>query len=174
MSRIKEWWLRKSRKWKLVIIIVPVAVILGVGGLFGTVQYFKNPQSCVTCHILEPYLGSYQNADFLDYAHAQAEEAVACKDCHTETLFEVAGELVTYVMGNYEYPFPERRFSGEMCLSCHPNEEIIEATADLPENPHDSHFPGTECRICHKVHRKSENYCASAGCHTVEFLVPYE
>lgn len=173
MPRIKEWWLRKSRKWKLVIIIVPVAAaVIGVGGLFGTVQYFKQPQSCVTCHILEPYLGSYQNPDFLDYAHAQAEEAVVCKDCHTETLIEVAMELVIYVLGDYEYPFLERRYSGEMCLSCHPNEEIIEATADLPENPHDSHFPGAECRICHKVHRKSENYCNT--CHTVEFLVPYE
>ena len=90
---------------------------------------------------------------------------------------EQVTELVTYVRGNYQTPLRERRFSKEFCLGCHEHEsyaQLAEMTKALEEeigaNPHDSHYGELECRLCHKVHRASQDYCAN--CHTWGWKVP--
>lgn len=190
MTRIKEWWLRRSKKWKLVIIIVPVAVaMIGVGGVYGSLAYFEaNPSACGVCHFIQPYVDSYYESDFLDNAHAKAEDQVKCKDCHVTTLTQIALEGINFVLGNYELPLETRKYSQEFCFACHGNyEEIIELTKDLVEpvlifdvnegklktvefNRHASHYGEVECSVCHKIHREQEDYCAR--CHSALDLGP--
>ena len=175
MSRIKEWWLRRSKKWKLVIIIVPVAVaIIGVGGAYGALAYFEaNPSACGTCHVIQPYVDSYYESDFLDNAHAQAEDPVNCKRCHKYTIPEIVAELVTFIIGDYELPLRARKFPQENCfVGCHGSyEEIILLTKTEQEfNRHESHFGQVDCWVCHKMHRAQEDYCTK--CHSALELGP--
>ena len=185
MSRIKEWWLRKPKKWKLVIIAVPVLDILGVVGVDGSLAYFKaNPAACGTCHLIEPYVKSYYESDFLDNAHWRVTEGpVKCKDCHITTLDQIALEGINFITGNYEIPLVQRKYQQEFCLSCHGSyEEIKELTKGLATkgvifdvnenryrevefNRHDSHYGEIDCWVCHKAHRAQEDYCALVGCH---------
>lgn len=176
MPRIKEWWLRKSKKWKLVIIIVPVVALIGVGGTYGSLAYFAaNPSACATCHLLQPYVDSWQESEFLDNAHAEAEDSVNCKACHKSTIPELIGELTAFILEDYELPLRARKFPQENCfLGCHGSyEKIIELTKTEQEfNRHDSHFGQIDCWVCHKMHREQEDYCALAGCHASIELGP--
>ena len=122
---------------------------------------------CATCHIMDPYLESWQASDYGAYAHAV--EDVTCLDCHEPTTQQQVDELVVYMQGDFEVPLDERQFGTEFCFDCHePNEhtsyeEVIQLTAGLELNPHDSHLGEMECATCHKTHRPSEDYCAQ--CH---------
>jgi hypothetical protein len=174
MSRIKAWWQSISRKWRLAIIIVAAGVILGVGGVYGSLAYFAaNPSACGTCHLIDPYVESYYESDFLDNAHAEAEDQVKCKECHDVALIQIAAELVTFVTGNYELPLEQREYPQEFCTTCHPVEDVLEATtkANRPEferNPHWNHIELVEgiveCQECHRAHRGGLNFCYE-NCH---------
>ena len=160
--------------------IVVVAVLLGivvVGGVgaVGFWQYHEQPEFCATCHIMDPYLESWQASDL--GANAHAEYDVTCLECHEPTVEEQVNELVVYLQGDYEIPLRELKYPMEECLQCHEHgsyEEIVEMTADLVEtvgaNPHASHYGEMECRLCHKMHKESEDYCAQ--CHAWGFEVP--
>jgi len=51
----------------------------------------------------------------------------------------MAGELVTYIGGNYQDPMRETELPNETCLSCHRSyENVRKKTSDLVPNPHDS------------------------------------
>ena len=137
-----------------------VIIIAGVGFW----NYHEQPRFYATCHIMQPYLESWESFPFL--AHAHAEENVTCLECHEPTIQQQVDELIKFVTKDYENPLKERKFDQEWCLRCHEHgsyEELIERTKDLTRNPHDSHYGEMECRICHKVHRASEDYCAQ--CH---------
>lgn len=175
------------------IIIVPVAVaVIGVGGVYGSLAYFEaNPSACGMCHLIEPYVESYYESDFLDNAHYRVEEgAVKCKDCHHATLIQLGSELISFLSDNYELPLVQRKYEQEFCFSCHGNyEEIIELTKGLAKevmiydvnegrlravefNRHASHYGEVECWVCHKTHREQEDYCALVGCHPAIELGP--
>jgi cytochrome c nitrite reductase small subunit len=155
-----------SRK-KIILGVLVGAVVIGGVGAVGLWQYHEQPQFCATCHLMEPYLQSWQASDYGAYAHAV--EGVACLDCHEPTLEQQVDELVVYMQGDFTVPLEEREFSADFCLDCHEaNEhtsydEVIQLTADLELNPHDSHLGELNCETCHKMHRASEDYCAD--CH---------
>lgn len=160
---------------KRAVLIVGIVVVVAVAAGVGLWQYHKQPQFCGLCHIMQPYLASWNGSEFLANAHAQ--QGVACLDCHEATVQQQVAELVAYVTGDYETPLKERKFSKEFCLACHEHEtyaQLAEMTAHLEEevgaNPHDSHYGELQCRLCHKVHRASEDYCAN--CHTWGWQVP--
>ncbi len=178
MSRIKEWWQSISRKWRLAIIIVAAGVILGVGGTYGSLAYFKaNPSACSICHVIEPYVELYYESDFMDNAHAILDPPVKCKDCHHATLVQLTKELITSVTGNYEEPLVQREYEQEFCTSCHAVEDVFEATNrdNRPEfdlNPHWNHLPDVkegivECQECHRAHRGGLNFCYEK-CHDAD------
>ena len=160
--------------------IVLFGVLLGVvilGGVGAVVlwEYHERPEFCGTCHIMDPYLESWQASDY--GANAHAEYDVACLDCHVPTLEQQVNEFVVYVQGDYEIPLPELKYPKEDCLQCHEHgsyAELIEKSAYLEEevgaNPHNSHWGEMECRLCHKMHKESEEYCAQ--CHSWGFEVP--
>lgn len=164
-----------SNRLRVVIGLVAAIVVLGGVGAAGFWKYHEQPQFCATCHVMQPYLESWQGSDLGAYAHAQ--EGVACLDCHEPTLQEQMGELVVYLQGDYEIPLKDLKYPMESCFQCHQHgsyEEIIAITADLEEevgaNPHASHYGEMECRLCHKMHEESEDYCAQ--CHAYGFEVP--
>lgn len=154
-----------SKKWKRVFIVLAVMVILGMGGSVAALQYFKQPQSCATCHLMESHVESYLEPDLLAYAHAQAEEVVVCLDCHKYTIFEKVGEIVTFVRGQYSDPLEEIEYpTDNLCVACHLIQELGRAIEAMEIESHDSlHYDARLCSRCHKMHREQVKYCID--CH---------
>jgi cytochrome c nitrite reductase small subunit len=157
-----------SRKRTIVIAVLLGVVVIGGAGAVGFWTYHEQPQFCATCHIMEPYLESWQASDYGAAAHA--EQGVTCLDCHEPTTQQQVDELVTYVEGDFTVPLEERQFPDDFCFDCHlPNEhtsydEVIQLTAGMELNPHDSpHLGELDCGLCHNMHRTSEDLCAQ--CH---------
>jgi len=155
-----------KRRIVIIGVLLGVVVVGGVGAI-GLWKYHELPQFCATCHIMDPYLESWQSSDYGAAAHAEAD--VACLDCHEPTVQQQVDELVVYTQGDFTVPLEERQFETQFCFDCHlPNEhtgyeEVIQRTEGLELNPHDSHLGEMDCDICHKTHRVSEDYCAQ--CH---------
>jgi cytochrome c nitrite reductase small subunit len=156
------------RRQRIVIIVLLAVVVVGGVGAMGFWRYHEQPEFCATCHIMEPYLESWQESDY--GAHAHATQDVTCLDCHVPTLDQQVNELVVYMQGDFTVPLEELQVSDEFCYDCHVDnehssyEEVVQLTADLELNPHDSHLIGElECDICHNMHRASEDLCAE--CH---------
>ena len=135
---------------------------------------FSPDADCATCHAAF-YSESMQDATLLAYAHAQKE--LVCLDCHDAAALQPLHDTG----GTDTSQLKERKYPNEFCFGCHvPNEhtsyqEVIERTEDytvdnLKINPHDSHLGEVNCRICHKMHRESEDYCAL--CHSWGWQVP--
>jgi len=156
-----------SKKRIVVIAVLLGVVVLGGVGAVGFWQYHEQPEFCGTCHIMDPYLESWQSSDYGAAAHA--EQGVACLDCHEPTVQQQMDELVMYVQGDFAVPLEQREFGVEFCFDCHEAnehtgyEEVIQRTEGLEINPHDSHLGEMECGTCHKMHQSSEDYCAQ--CH---------
>jgi len=134
---------------------------------------WSSDAGCATCHGAS-YTESLKDTTLLVYTHAQMW--VACLDCH-----DAAALQETHAgAGTDTSQLKERKYPNEFCFGCHgPNphrsyEQVKQLTAHLEEevkaNPHDSHYGEMNCRICHKMHRESEDYCAQ--CHEWEWQVP--
>lgn len=151
--------------------LIPFFILLLAGMGYGAYQLTYLPKvACNSCHNIRPYVESYFGSDHLDNLHNQAN--VGCKECHKASFSEMAGELVTYISGDYQVPMRETELSNETCLSCHLSyENVREKTSDLVPNPHDSpHDPNLACTTCHNSHRESELLCDQ--CHQFELTLP--
>lgn len=153
----------EAMKRKTLIIVVGAAIVVLMIAGVGLWEYHKQPQFCGICHIMKPYLESWHESDFGAHAHAQA--GITCLECHESNIGQQVQELTKYITGNYQNPLKERKLgTKEWCLRCHGSyEELAKLTGDRTRNPHDSHYGKMECRICHRMHRESVDYCAQ--CH---------
>jgi cytochrome c nitrite reductase small subunit len=155
-----------KRRIVVIGVLLGVVVIGGVGAVAAW-KYHEQPQFCATCHIMDPYLESWQASDY--GVHAHAVEDVTCLDCHVPTVQQQVDELVVYMQGDFTVPLEERQFGNQFCFDCHvanehtTYEEVIQLTADLELNPHESHLGQLECDLCHRMHGLSADYCAP--CH---------
>lgn len=155
-----------KRRIVIIGVLLGVVVIGGVGAIRFW-EYHERPEFCGICHIMEPYLVSWEDSEYGSYAHAV--EDVTCLECHDPTVEQQVHELVVYMQGDFTVPLEEREYGNEFCFDCHETnehtsyEEVIQLTADLELNPHGSHLGQLECEICHKMHGLSEDYCAD--CH---------
>jgi nitrate/TMAO reductase-like tetraheme cytochrome c subunit len=155
-----------SRKRVVATALLAVVVLGGVGAV-GFWEYHERPEFCGTCHIMDPYVESWQESDYGAYAHAIAD--VTCLECHVPTIEQQVNELVVYMQGDFEVPLEQREYPMEFCFDCHEAnehasyEQVVQLTADLELNPHDSHLGEIECDVCHKMHGVSVDYCAQ--CH---------
>jgi len=152
--------LKRRNIWVIVGVAAVLVIIAGVA----LWNYHEQPQFCATCHVMQPYLESWESSPFLAQAHA--EEDITCLECHEPTVQQQVEELIKNVTKDYETPLRERKIPKEECLECHEHgsyEELIQRTEELERNPHDSHYGEMECRICHKMHKVSVDYCAQ--CH---------
>ncbi len=192
MRGIKEWWQGLSRKWRLWIIIGLVVAGLGWGGVAGATRALEHstedPSTCGKCHIMQPYVNSYYESNFIDSVHAKAERDVKCKNCHHVTLIQQTKELIAFVTGHYDTPLRQHVRAQEFCTGCHTAKEITDSIRSRPEfaeNTLLSYHLATEggkrgcrdpraelvqCQDCHKVHRTGVNYCAT--CHSSGFTAP--
>ncbi len=164
-----------GRRWKIVVAVLAAAFVVGGAGGVAFWRYHEEPQFCATCHIMQPYLDSWQASDLGADYHRLFD--LECLDCHVPTLEQQAHELVVYLQSDYEVPLQELKYPKEECLQCHEHgsyEELAERTAHFESligaNPHDSHNGELECGLCHKMHRESEDYCAQ--CHAWGWTVP--
>ena len=62
-----------SRKRIVVIAALLGVVVVGGVGAVGLWSYHEQPQFCATCHIMDPYLESWQSSDYGAAAHAEAD-----------------------------------------------------------------------------------------------------
>lgn len=140
-------------------------------------------ETCARCHVIEPYLDTMDNSNFLVHDHLR--EGVQCLECHDRSFPEKISETITYLNLNGEFRSPLRRYKypQEKCLSCHAHgsyEQIAWITTDLGvtddqaggtfANPHQAHFAKLECHVCHRMHERSEDFCAE--CHKYDWDVP--
>ena len=147
----------------VLIVVVPLLlVVLSIGGW----SYHEQPRFCAdACHIMDPYLHSWQESEYGASTHAA--EGVTCLDCHKPTIQEQVSELVAYVKGDFAVPLEELEVSDEFCYDCHLLDEhenldqVVARTAEMELNPHDSHLLNEiPCGDCHNIHRPSEDRCA--------------
>ncbi len=193
---IRKWiTFMTHNKFRTLVVALSGMAILGVGGYDGTLKVFHDdPQLCAMCHVIQPYYKSWLGSDFLDYRHTLKgrtvkesivagfdHKDVVCKDCHYAPPQQLVGELWNYFTGNYMNPLTERRFDTVECVKCHnDNAQLIKLTANLelkypnlPKpgwNPHASHFGEIDCRVCHRVHRPSVDFCST--CHGTTMTGP--
>lgn len=123
----------------------------------------NSPSSCGNCHIMKPYYESWKEGPLLAAKHGAIGNK--CIDCHQRGIPEMVKEVLSNVTGNYQNPLKERDFSRKKCLECHQKnwDKIVKATDFERSNPHKSHLGDIDCHLCHKMHKKSELYCAQ--CH---------
>ncbi|EEG77729.1 NapC/NirT family cytochrome c [Dethiobacter alkaliphilus] len=127
------------------LIIVLLVFLLGVAATDST-----NPDSCASCHVMEPYYYTWQNSP-----HAN----VSCDNCHVEpgTGFvqvqaQRISEWITYRTSDVALPIEgNREISDETCLSCHSTNRQITPGLDLRGGDwHAEHLGyGTSCVDCH-------------------------
>ncbi len=165
-------------KKRRILIVGGVAVLLLTAFSLMGWSYHDRPQFCGLCHMMDPYLESWESSDWLARTHA--EEDIACLDCHEATIQQQVQELYLTVTNQYSVPLRERQFPMEMCVECHEDgsyEASLTAagqevnphnTIDLANSnaPHESGQGRVECYNCHKMHRPSKEleYCYSV-CH---------
>jgi cytochrome c nitrite reductase small subunit len=185
---------------KKAVLIVGIAIVVIVTAGVALWNYHEQPQFCATCHIMQPYLDSWEWPPLL--AHAHAEENITCLECHEPTIQQQAQEGVKYVTKDYQNPLKEREFPKEWCFRCHEHgsyEQLIELTKDYtvdgeqinphayridpqapdPEaytvdseapDPHDSEQGELECYQCHKIHKESPGLTSCYECHHDAFF----
>ena len=103
-----------------------------------------------------PEIGElWADSSYLGATHAK--EDVTCSSCHGEAL-----------------PLLDDKPTNDRCLGCHESYEALAAKTpgkDHPSrNPHDSHLGPINCRVCHKAHDASINYCLE--CHKLFDMHP--
>jgi hypothetical protein len=159
--------LKKKRAW-LPLTVFIMLVVFTSGGIF-LWNYHDEPQFCATCHVMKPYLKSWESSDLLANVHAKA--GLECLDCHKFDMQQSLGETIKYITGNYETPLRERSLPMEKCLQCHEHNSYTDLASrtewlveKIQRNPHKSHYGELECSNCHNMHRPSEDYCSQ--CHS--------
>jgi hypothetical protein len=172
---------------KVLKMIVAAAVFvtgLSSMGMVGLKDSLKRPEFCIYCHP-DPYYTSWEDSDYLAATHARA--AIPCQACHPRSVSTAMGNIVTQLKGSYR--LRRLRVSKQACFQCHAHDsyaELIERTKHIgpdpstiaepasdgersevwfaAQNPHkERHYGEMNCRICHKMHRPSLDYCSE--CH---------
>ena len=146
---------------KLSVAIVVIALGLVSMGMVSLNDGLKRPEYCANCHA-SPHYSSWEHSTYLADKHAKA--AIRCQTCHPQTMGTGLHNVVTYAQGDYE--LRRLRVPKHVCLQCHAHKnyaELIERTGGTKRNPHKSHYGEIDCRICHKMHQPSIDYCSA--CH---------
>lgn len=182
-GRVRRAVARIVKAIALIGVVLFLAGVVGVAALgvhFWDLQ-IGNPSSdtCVNCHVMEPYVASLTSNHLLASAHAN--EGLGCTDCHDYDAERQLHETIAYLTNDYVEPFPRARYEMETCFTCHDHASYAQLawrTTDLgvsdgqakghDANPHQPpHYSELECHTCHRVHRESTLMCAE--CHAFQF-----
>lgn len=147
-----------------------VLIGLGSGGAVWLKRRIQTPDYCASCHIMAPYYSAWKSSVFPAHTHAQA--GMVCQDCHEVSMTAAIREILNNFTHHYRLPLKEHRVRAEDCFRCHTSyADLAERTKDLKgpygfslgRNPHNSHWGALECGTCHKMHRRSRDWCSE--CH---------
>lgn len=153
----------------ITVVVVTITAIAGIV-LSGLRDVSRRPDYCNSCHVMEPYVRSWMDSNYLAYKHALSSKA--CQRCHPQTLQTLVGEAISAVRGTYSEPLPEIKQPKEMCLQCHGSyQQLAEETKSLNPNPHATHLGEEECYQCHKMHEESPGMTYCVSCHHTGDLV---
>ena len=133
------------------------------------------PGDCGACHT---------QARVLPEGHPATSQMTmdGCKECHDQDGVQLKGKLpgshVHHLAGTacgdcHENIDDPKAVPTKKCFVCHgPPQKVVEMTAAIKPNPHNSpHYgPELDCDLCHHLHKKSENFCNE--CHSYEFVIP--
>jgi cytochrome c nitrite reductase small subunit len=159
-----------KRTLKLGVVLALSLVLVAGLGLAGLHTAAQSPDYCRWCHLMEPYVRSWEAPDLAAYRHFLV--GVTCQDCHPQTTADLVHEIAATIGDSYFVPLPELRIPQQECLACHGDyRELARATDRLNENPHASHLGEEECYQCHKMHRKSPGMKHCLTCHHTGELV---
>ena len=151
------------------LLALSLALVTGLS-LAGLHKASQSPDYCRWCHVMDPYVRSWDAPDLLAHRHFLSE--VACQACHPQTMSDLVHELVATVRENYFVPLRELKIPQEECLACHGDyADLARATDHLKDNPHASHLDEEECFQRHKMHRKSPGMKYCVTCHHTGELV---
>lgn len=168
------------------LIVAGAVLLMGLAsmGMVGLRDSLKRPEFCVLCHS-NPYYTSWEDSEYLATKHARA--AISCQRCHPRSVTTAARNILIQLTRRYR--LKRIRVPKEACFRCHAHasyDDLIERTGYInldfelrsnsasdgersanwfvAQNPHRAHHYGDlDCRICHKMHRPSEEYCSE--CH---------
>lgn len=133
------------------------------------------PGDCSACHSNEKILPA-------DHVNTKKMTSTECAECHKNDSKSLRVKIPlshTHQLSGvdcddcHETAKPAKPLKTAECLFCHGSyNEVVEGTAKLDPNPHNSPHYGKEldCDLCHHQHSKSENFCAQ--CHEWELIVP--
>jgi hypothetical protein len=139
---------------------------------------------CTACHT--PETESYEATAFLASQHKGSD----CLSCHDDLATLTGVHDSVHVGDKTASRLKKTSVSDELCLSCHPGDDRITATAGLTVltdkegtvvNPHDladnKDHQGIACADCHKMH-KEEPIATTAkgvciGCHHQDVFTCY-
>lgn len=180
--------IKLSKKWKIILIIVPAAAGLVIaGGAAATSKYMgSDPAACGKCHVMRTYVQSYFSSTHLDNVHAGNKPAIKCEDCHRQTILQKSSELVSFLTGT-DSVSGRNVVTNPACLGCHRITSINEGVqnkpgfaadpegsyhlnADIAKACRDPRAELVQCQDCHKVHKAPENYCST--CHDRPYVTP--
>ena len=106
---------------------------------------------CASCH-KEQKDSALSLAQRLPGVHYHLLSGIGCDSCHEDNDYE---------------KLPD----GTTCKSCHSDYVEKTPTKNALENPHDNHMGDLDCKLCHKMHEPSVNFCAQ--CHSAfDYIIP--
>jgi nitrate/TMAO reductase-like tetraheme cytochrome c subunit len=129
-------WGRRIKRWSIGLAIALCVLTLLGATLVGVAEHHTSqPQFCASCHIMEPYYGSWQ-ADL----HGGKLD-VACVECHyapgeqTTLNAKLRGlsQVASYVSGRYGATRPRAHVSNDSCLTskCHGDLKFMDKSIQL-------------------------------------------
>ena len=178
--------LRRIGKWAAR--IVGLIVLAALGGITATWVHFwdfnvANPssESCANCHTMDDYVDSLADSSLLVSLHTARN--IGCVDCHDYDLEDQLRDTLAFLQDDYDQPFMRARYDNDYCFQCHEHgsyEELKQLiqymVGDVLGDLHNSHLGEIDCRLCHKMHKPSVDYCSQCHGHIVdkEGWIPWE
>ena len=170
-AAILTWLTTRSRGAKLGLAAIAATVVIGFTA-FGAVSWHymqHNNDFCVGCHVMTPAFSRFQHSE-----HRKLE----CHDCHQQSLFASARQLVLWVAEKPQEIPPHAKVPNGVCARCHIQKpgadsawKRIIATAGHRVHLHSdsSALKHIQCVKCHglEVHHfvPVDSTCGQTSCH---------
>lgn len=154
---------------RLAIVLAAVAVVL-LAAVVGGLKWHESPSFCnAICHSpMDSYVKGYYSDDAKLLVTAHKAKGYECLDCHKPKLGDQLAEAKAWVTKDFRDPIkPGMKYADSFCLNtaCHDMDrsQLMESTADLNWNVHETRHGELACSTCHSMHGAPTLYCAK--CH---------
>ncbi len=169
-ARIIEWLRTRSHGAKIAIGTGAAVLVLALAG-FGAFSwnYMQHDNDfCSGCHVMTGAFDKFQQSE-----HSKLQ----CHDCHRQSIFASARQLVLWVAERPDDIPPHAKVPTAICAECHIQEQpdsvwqriIATAGHRLHLNSDSSALKDVQCVTCHglEIHRfvPVDSTCGQAQCH---------